>query len=259
MPQNGCHRNASLWLLRDMTSMCRVFETSRKQVSFILALEVEQIDHARVNCWCCSLQYFIWPGQEWNKMDLSSLHCSWLALGAWLEGCFPSCLPHMCHGVAFSVSPIGAGLCSCQLAAFEVHLPQVGTKTASNQWRFRFQAHLFDHTDPLPDFQDHADAQELMQNWQRLHFTGPQSKASLPPKSLCRGYCNVNFGMVKFAALTVWPHWMRCQSFRTALDRMAESHCNSPSSSQSPLTFQYIAPASMTGIVAAPKTLDKFS
>ena len=36
--------------------------------------------------------------------------------------------------------------------------PSVCTKTASNQWRFRFQAHLFDHTDPLPDFQDHADA-----------------------------------------------------------------------------------------------------
>ena len=255
MPQNGCHRNASLWLLRDMTSMCRVFETSRKQVRFILALEVEQIDHARVNCWCCFLQYFIWPGQEWNKMDLSSFHCSWLALGAWLEGCFPSCFRHICHGV-FSVSPIGAGLCSCQLAAFEVHLPQVGTKTASNQWHFRFEAHLFDHTDPLPGFQDHADAHELMQNWQRLHFTGPQSKASLPPKGLCRGYCNVNFGMVKFAALTVWPHWMRCQSFRTSLDRMAESHCNSTSSSQSPLTFKYIAPESMTGIVAAQKTLD---
>ena len=35
----------------------------------------------RVNCWCCTLQYFIWSKQEWNKMDLSSFHCSWLALG----------------------------------------------------------------------------------------------------------------------------------------------------------------------------------
>ena len=64
----------------------------------------------------------------------------------------------------------------------------------------------------------------LTQNWQKLHLTGPQLKASLPPKNLCRGYCSVNFGIVKFAAL----HWMRCQSFRTSLDRMTESHCNSP-------------------------------
>ena len=80
------------------------------------------------------------------------------ALGAQSEGCSPSCLPHMCHVLAFSVSPAGAGLCSCQLAAFEVHHRQVGTKTASNQWHFRFEAHLFDHTDPLLFSQDHADA-----------------------------------------------------------------------------------------------------
>ena len=35
----------------------------------------------------------------------------------------------------------------------------------------------------------------------------------------------VNFGMAEVAALIVWLHWMRCQSFRTALDRMAESRC----------------------------------
>jgi len=64
----------------------------------------------------------------------------------------------MCHRLAFSVSPINAGLCSCQLAAFEVHHRQVGTKTASNQWRFQFQAILFDHPDLLRSFQDHADA-----------------------------------------------------------------------------------------------------
>ena len=47
-------------------------------------------------------------------------------------------------------------------------------------------------------------------------------------KDLCRGYCNVNFGIVKFAALTVWRHWMRCQSFRTTFDQMTGSHSNSP-------------------------------
>ena len=77
---------------------------------------------SRVNCWCCTLQYFIWPGQEWNKMDQSRFHCSWLALLALSEGCFPSCFPHVYHGLAFSVSPTCAGLCSCQQAAFEVHL-----------------------------------------------------------------------------------------------------------------------------------------
>ena len=42
--QNGCHRHASLWFLCGVTSTCRVFETSRQQVTFILALEVGQID-----------------------------------------------------------------------------------------------------------------------------------------------------------------------------------------------------------------------
>ena len=150
--QNGCHRHASLWFLCDVTSACRVFETSRKQVSFILALEVGQIDSGSTACWCCTLQYFIWPGQERNKMDQSQFHSSWLALLALSKGCVPSCFHHMCHVLAFSVSPIGAGLCSCQQAAFEVHLRQVDTKTASYQRRFQFQAHLFDHAERLPGF-----------------------------------------------------------------------------------------------------------
>ena len=126
----------------------------------------------RVNCWCCTLQYFIWPAQEWNKMDQSRFHCSWLALLALSKGCVPSCFHHMCHGLTFSVSPIGAAVCSCQQAAFEVHLLSVGTKTASNQWRFRFQAILFDHTDRLRSFQDHTDLpmHMLMQNWQKIVF-----------------------------------------------------------------------------------------
>ena len=41
-------------------------------------------------------------------------------------------------------------------------------------------------------------------------------------------HCNVNFGMVEFAALTVWLHGMRCQSFRTSIDQMTGLHCNSP-------------------------------
>ena len=52
-------------------------------------------------------------------MDLSSFHSSWLALGAQSKGCVPSCFPHLCHVLAFSVSPTGAGLCSGQPAAFE--------------------------------------------------------------------------------------------------------------------------------------------
>ena len=95
-------------------------------------------------------------------MDLSSFHSSWLALGAQSKGCVPSCFPQLCHVLAFSVSPTGAGPCSGKPAAFEVHHRQVGMKTASNQWRFRFQAHLFDHADLLPDFQDRAEAHELM-------------------------------------------------------------------------------------------------
>ena len=42
--QNGWHRHASLWFLCDVTSMCRIFERSRKQVTFILAWEAGQID-----------------------------------------------------------------------------------------------------------------------------------------------------------------------------------------------------------------------
>ena len=41
-------------------------------------------------------------------------------------------------------------------------------------------------------------------------------------------HCNVNFGMVEFAPLSVWLHWMRCQSFRTSIDQMTGLHCNSP-------------------------------
>ena len=55
-------------------------------------------------------------------------------------------------------------------------------------------------------------------------------------------YCSVNFGMVEFAALTVWLHWIRCQSFRTSLDQMTGSHCNSP--------------GKYAGIMISPKTLD---
>ena len=136
-------------------------------------------------------------------MDQSSFHFSWLALGARYKGCFPF-FRHVCDELAISVSPINAALCSCQPAAFEVRLRQVDTKTASNQWCFRFQPILFDHTDPLRGFQDHTDAHELMQNWQRLHFTGPQLKASLPLEDLCIflwwGYCNVNLGIVEAGA-----------------------------------------------------------
>ena len=150
--QNGCHRHSSLWFLCDVTIMCRICETSPKQVTFILALEVGQIDSGSTACWCCTWEYFICPGQEWNKMDLSSFHSSWLALLALSKGCVPSCFRHMCHGLEVSVSPINAGLCSCQQASFEVHLRQVDTKTASYQRRFQFQAHLFDHAERLPGF-----------------------------------------------------------------------------------------------------------
>ena len=41
----------------------------------------------------------------------------------------------------------------------------------------------------------------LMQNSQKLHFTGPQLKATLPSEDVCiflwGGYCNANFGMVE--------------------------------------------------------------
>ena len=49
-----------------------------------------------------------------------------------------------------------------------------------------------------------------------IALTGPQLKASLPLEDLCIFFwgvhCNVNFGMVEFAALTVWLHWMRCHN-----------------------------------------------
>ena len=155
-------------------------------------------------------------------MDQSSFHCSWLALGAQSEGCFPSRLPHMCHVLSFSVSPAGAGLCSCQQAAFEVHLPQVGTKTASNQCRFRFQAILFDHAERLRRFQDHADAHELMQNWQKLHFTWPQLKASLPLKDLWGGYCNVNLGMVETGWYTPTRRDTKLSRYETVVHRIKQ-------------------------------------
>ena len=45
---------------------------------------------------------------------------------------------------------------------------------------------------------------------------GHSLKATLPCEDVCifpwGVYCNVNFGMVEFAGLTVWQHWMRCFS-----------------------------------------------
>ena len=159
----------------------------------------------RVNCCCCTLQYFIWPGQEWNKMDQSSFHCSWLALGAQSKGCFPSCFPHMWHGLAFSVSSINAALCSCQPAAFEVHLRQVGTKAASNQRRFQFQDHLFDHTDPLRGFQDHAEAHVDAKLAEiACHRVTVESYEQLTPWGplhlLLRALLQCQFGMVEASA-----------------------------------------------------------
>ena len=102
----------------------------------------------------------------------------------------------MRHVLAFSVSSIGAGLRSCQLAAFEVHHRQVGTKTASNQWHFRFQAILFDHTNPLQGFQDcaeaHADA-HVEAKLAEIAFHRATVEGWLKLKDLCRSYCNVNF------------------------------------------------------------------
>ena len=77
-------------------------------------------------------------------------------------------------------------------------------------------------------------------------LAGPQLlKTSLTLEDLCifwGVYCSVNFGMVEFAALTVWLHWMICRSFRTSLDKMTESHSNSP--------------GKYAGIKISPKTLD---
>ena len=187
--------------------MCRVFETSPKQLTCILGLEVRQIDPGpTAGAALCNTSFGQHKSGINNKMDQSSFHCSWLALLALSKGCVPSCFHHMCDELTFSVSPTIDGLCSCQQAAVEVHLSSVGTKTASNQRRFRFQAILFDHTDRLRSFQDHTDLpmHMLMQNWQKLHFTRPQLKAILPLEDLCiflcRSYCNVNLGMVEACA-----------------------------------------------------------
>ena len=59
----------------------------------------------------------------------------------------------------------------------------------------------------------------LRQNWQKLHLTRPQLKASLPPKdlcNLCRGYCNVNFGMVD-ACLPLLAETRNCGAHRIKL------------------------------------------
>ena len=89
--------------------------------------------------------------------DQSPFHCSWLALLALSKGCVPSCFHHMCHGLTFSVLPIGAGLCSCQQAAFEVHLWSVSLyKDCLKPTALPvpgYPAILFDHTDNA-----HADA-----------------------------------------------------------------------------------------------------
>ncbi len=125
-------------------------------------------------------------------MDQSSFHCSWLALGALCKGCFPSCFPQICHALSFSVSPkaLAFALVSRKHSKFiSIRLVRrvIQTNGASGSaltsstiwirfWVFRpVRKHM------------------LMQNWQKLHFTGPPLKASLPLEALCIffwwGYC----------------------------------------------------------------------
>ena len=60
----------------------------------------------------------------------------------------------------------------------------------------------------------------LMQNWQKLHFTGQQLKAILPLEDLCIflwwGYWNVNFGMVE-AGATLPAQTRNCGAHRIKL------------------------------------------
>ena len=150
--QNGCHRHSSLWFLCDVTSTCRVFETSREQVSCILESRRDIDPGSTAGAALCNASFG--PdksGIRWTNRD-SIVH----GFRSPVQGVFPILFPPR---IAFSVSPITADLCSFQQAAFEVHLSSVGTKTASNQRRLQFQAILFDHTDPLQGFPDCAEAQ----------------------------------------------------------------------------------------------------
>ena len=166
-----------------MTSTCGIFETSREQVSCILERRRDIDPGSTAGAALCNASF----GQDKSGIRWTNRDSIVRGFGSPVQGVFPILFPSLVPRIAFSVSPTGAGLCSFQQAAFEVHHRQVGTKTASNQWRFRFQTILFDHTDLLRSFQDHTDLpmHMLMQNWQKLYFTGPQLKASLPLEDLC--------------------------------------------------------------------------
>ena len=212
--------------------MCRILETSRKQVSFILALEVGQIDQGSTSgAALCNTSFGQnESGIRWTNRN-SIVH-DWLYLPCPRGASRPVSLTCATDWHFLSHPPVLAcALASSQHSKFiSVRLVRrlLQTKGASSSRitsstiRIRFGVFR-----TMPKHM-------LTQNWQKLHVTGPQLKAtsSLPLEDLCiffwGRYCNVNFGMVEFAALTVWLHWMRCQSFRTSLDQMTGSHCNSP-------------------------------
>ena len=230
--RNGCHRRSSLWF-GDVTSMCPVFQTSPKQVTFILALEVGQIDHARVNCWCCTLQYFIWPGQEWNKMvlwfyDHSIVH----GFRSPVRGVLPIlfaphvprigifCLTHRCWPVLL---PAGSIRSSSPSGWYENCFKPMALQVRGSPLRPYRSASVFSRPCRCPCWG---------KTGRNCISQGHSWKLTYLLKDLCiffwGGCCNVNFGMVDLAAQTVWLHWMRCQSFRNTFDQMTGSHSNSP-------------------------------
>ena len=75
-----------------------------------------------------------------------------------MQGVLPVMLPSNLPCIVIFCLTQSAGLCSCQQEAFEVHLYQVGTKSDSNQRRFRFRAHLFDHMNSFLGFQASTEA-----------------------------------------------------------------------------------------------------
>ena len=137
--------------------MCRVFETSRKQVSFILALEVGQIGPgSTAGAALCNTSF----GQDksgirWTNRD-SIVH-DWLYLPCPRGASHPVSLTCTTDWhFLFHPHVLACALASRQHSKFISG--QVGTEPASNQRRFRFQDHLFDHTDLLRGLQDRAEA-----------------------------------------------------------------------------------------------------
>ena len=157
--------------------MCRVCETSRERLTCILGSRREIDPGSTAGAALCNTSF----GQDKSGIRWTYRHSivhDWLYL---------PCPRGASHPVSVTCATDWHFLSHPQMMACALASRQHSkfiTVSPSNQWRFRFQAHLFDHADLLLDFQDCAEA-HVDAKLAEIAFPEPHLKAILPLKKLC--------------------------------------------------------------------------